>query len=153
MGIAPYARFGLDRLGDEAMPVSFFHDYLKALKTIYSERLAMNAVHLAYDEDDNFIRYPDCFMKEHNPVINFAIKFKPIFYSKNGDALKSNGGMESLIAYLHDVYVNEGVDESNEKWIYEESLWFNSKGKERNSAEIRADIKANVKHPEIVRKF
>lgn len=152
-GIAPYARYGLDKLGEEAMPIAFFYEYLKAWKTMCSEHLAMNAVDLALDEESGEILYPNCFMKEHNPLVNFAIKIKPIFYSKHGESLEFNCGMMSMIAYLHDVYVNEGIDESNEKWIYEETLWFNQRGKERDSSEIISDIKAKVKHKEYVINF
>lgn len=134
-------------------PSTFFADYLRALKTTDMAFLATNASHLALKDEVVPIPYPDCLKAEFNPLINFAIKIKPIFYHKKGKDLEYNGAMQSMIAYLHDCYVDNYIDESNEQWIYEESLWFDSKGKERNSSDILADIKAKVKYPAIVLKF
>ena len=132
------------RRGD--FPCTFFADYLRALKTIDVPRLAMNAVHLAMDGDwGTAIPYPDCLKAEYNPLINFALKIKPIYYSKNGTGIEYNAGMNMLIAYLHDVYTDYSEDESNESWIYEKSLWFNEKGKVREWQEITARIRENVK--------
>ena len=55
-----------------------------------------------------------------------------------------------IIAYLHDAFVN-GVDESNEAWIYENSLWFNTKGNKREDSEIEADIKLKVKMRNLIK--
>ena len=132
---------------------TFFADYLRALKTTDMAFLATNASHLALNDEVFPIPYPDCLMAEYNPLINFAIKIKPILYHKKGKGLEYNGAMQSMIAYLHDCYVDNDIDESNEQWIYEESLWFDSKGKERNSVEILADIKEKVKYKDIVLKF
>ena len=137
---------------DDFLP-TFFADYLRALKTIDMAFLAANAARLAIDDETVAIPFPDCLKAEYNPLINFAIKIKPIYYHKNGKELQYNSAMKSMIAYLHDCYVDNQIDESNEDWIYEESLWFDSKGKERNSEEILADIKAKVKYSEIVLEF
>ena len=135
-------------------PSTFFADYLRALKTIDMAFLATNAAHLAMDDDErDAIPYPDCLKAEYNPIINFAIKFKPIFYHKKGEELEYNTAMKSMIAYLHDCYVDHYIDESNEQWIYEESLWFDVKGKIRSGSEILADIKSKVKYQEIVSEF
>lgn len=136
---------------DDLLP-TFFADYLRALKTTDMAYLATNAAHLAIDDETVAIPFPDCLKAEYNPLINFAIKIKPIFYHKKGKELEYNGAMQSMIAYLHDNYVDNHIDESNEQWIYEESMWFDAKEKERNSSEILADIKAKVKYPEIVLK-
>lgn len=132
-------------------PCTFFADYLRALKTMASSYLALNAADLAIDGDGaDAIPYPDCLKAERNPLINFAIKIKPIIYCKHGEDLTFNNGMKTMICYLHDAFV-KGVDESNEQWIYEKSLWFNAKGKIREDSEIIADIKAKVKIKSLIR--
>ena len=123
-------------------PCTFFADYLRALKTMDSPRLAINAADLAIDgEGAAAIPYPNCLKPEFNPLINFAIKIKPIYHSKNGRDLEFDRGMSCVIAYLHSAFV-QGVDASNEPWIYEKSLWFNEKGKAREHYEIVSDLKA-----------
>ena len=126
-------------------PCTFFADYLRALKTLDSPRLAVNAVDLALDGEIPAIPYPDCLKPEFNPLINFAIKIKHIYHSKRYDEdLDFNRGMECVIAYLHSAFLN-GVDESNEPWLYEKSFWFDEKGKlkEDYSIVIGLKIKGN----------
>lgn len=131
-------------------PCTFFADYLRVLKTIDSPDLAINAVDLALDGDGaDAITYPDCLKPEFNPLINFALKIKPVYYAKNGEDLRFNSGMKMIIGYLHDAFVG-GVDESNESWIYEKSLWFNAKGKPREYSEIEADIRAKAKYKQFI---
>ena len=153
-----YTAYSIKDLGDESFPITFFADYFRSLKTMDNPMICMNAVDFAYTKEaGGCYFYPECFEKEGNPIVNFAIKIKPIINHKNGKELWLNGGMKSIIAYLHDVSedvgLRDGLEESNQEWIYKESLWFDSKGKERKDSEILADIKANVKHPEIVLNF
>lgn len=131
-------------------PCTFFADYLRVLKTIDTPHLAINAVDLAMEEDGEvLLSYPECLKAEFNPLINFAIKIKPIIYTKNGKDLTFNSGMKMIIGYLHDAFVG-GFDESNESWIYETSLWFNMKGKPREYYEIQSDIKAKAKYKQFI---
>lgn len=148
-GMIMHTRLGLDAWGDNAFPIAFFAEYFRALKTMDTPMICMMATALACDKEGK-IDYPHCFMEEYNPLVNFAIKIKPIFHRKNGDSLWLNCGMRSMLAYLHDAFVNEGIDESDEEWIYEESLWFNAKGKVRTDSEIFADIKSKVKNKELL---
>ena len=125
----------------QEFPCTFFADYLRAIKTMASPALAFVATDLAIDGDGGeAIPYPDCLKPEFNPLINFAIKIKPIYYSKNGGDLEYNFGMRCVIEYLHSAFI-KGVDASNESWIYEKSLWFNEKGKTREHYEIVSDLK------------
>ena len=145
-----YTGEGMFRNSD--LPCTFFADYLRALKTIDVPKLACAAVDLAIDGDAcEGIPYPNCLTAALNPLINFAIKIKPIYHSKNGKDICFDAGMNTLIDYLHDVYAHYLEDESNESWMYEETLWFNKKGKVRDWQEIVADIKANVKYKELIR--
>lgn len=137
----------------EEFPATFFADYLRALKTIDWPMLAVNAADLAIDGEIDAISYPNCLNPEYNPLINFAIKIKPIISHKNGKNLEYNAAMKSMIAYLHDIYTDDCIDESDEKWIYEENLWFDSKGKERDSSNIFADISAKVKRKDLLTKY
>ena len=131
-------------------PCTFFADYLRALKTMDSACLAINAVDFALEGDGaDAIPYPECLKPEVNPLINFAIKIKPIIYTKNGKDLTFNSGMKMIIGYLHDAFVG-GFDESNESWIYDNSLWFNAKGKPREYYEIQSDIKAKAKYKQFI---
>lgn len=90
-------------------------------------------------------------------MINFAIKIKPLFYSNTKKGLDYNleysSALKSMVAYLHDCYVNQGLDESNEQWIYEKSLWFDDKGKVRRKSDSFAVIKSKVKYPDILIDF
>lgn len=132
-------------------PCTFFADYLRALKTMDAPRLAVYAVDLAMDGDAcEGIPYPDCLKAEHNPLINFAIKIKPIYHSKYGEGIKFDSGMNLLLKYLHDAYAHGMEDESNESWMYEKELWFNDKGKVRDHREIEQTIKEKVKHKELL---
>ncbi len=134
-------------------PCTFFADYLRALKTIDSPRLAYYTMDLALDGDmAPAIQYPDCLKAEINPLINFAIKIKPVFYSKYGNDIQFSWAMNVITKYLHDLFANGFEDESNESWIYESSLWLNEKGKVREYQEIVEHIKANVKHKELLAK-
>ncbi len=134
----------------EELPCTFFADYLRALNTIDVPTLSFMAADLAIDgEAAPAISYPNCLKAEYNPLINFAIKIKPLFYSKNGKDIRFDTSMKVLIIYLHNLYANGLEDESNEAWIYEKSLWFNEKGIVREWREIVADIKSNVKHKEL----
>ncbi len=137
---------------NEHLPCTFIADYLRAYKTIDVPKLTCAIVDLAIDGNAcEGIPYPNCLTAAFNPLINFAIKFKPIYHSKNGKDIKFNSGLNTLIDYLHDVYALYLEDESNESWIYEETLWFNKKGKEREWQEIVTDIKENVKHKDLIK--
>ena len=132
-------------------PCTFFADYLRGLKTMHSPYLAINAADLAIDtEEREAIPYPDCLKAECNPLINFAIKIKPIIYCRHGEDLTFNPGMKTIIFYLHDAF-ECGCNESNEEWIYEKSLWFNEKGKVREYSAIESDIKAKVKMRNLIK--
>ena len=86
---------------DDVLPITFFGEYFRALKTVDWPLLCMNAVDFAYTKDGGgYYFYPECFEKEGNPIVNFAIKIKPIIYHKKGGELLLNGGMKSIIAYL-----------------------------------------------------
>lgn len=136
----------------EELPCTFFADYLRALNTIAVPRLTFMAADLAIDgEAAPAIPYPNCLKAEYNPLINFAIKIKPLFYSKNGKDIQFDPSMNVLIIYLHNLYANGLEDESNEAWIYERSLWFNEKGIVREWREILEDIKSNVKNKQLLK--
>ena len=131
-------------------PCSFFADYFRALKTKFDLRLVINAVDLAIDGDGaDAIPYPNCLKPEFNPLVNFAIKMKPIFYHKNGKDIEYNCAIDILITYLHNAFIN-GADESNEPWMYEESLWFDEKGKQKDDSVIIRKIKSQAKYKEYI---
>ena len=123
-------------------PCTFFADYLRALKTMDSPWLAFYAANLALDGDEPGIPYPNCLKPEFNPLINFAIKIKPIYYKKRWDeALDFNTGMACVIVYLFQAFI-EGVDESNQSWLYEKSFWFDEKDALRKDWEIKMRLNA-----------
>ena len=124
-------------------PCTIFADYLRALKCMDIYRLAVFAAVAAYEGEER-ISYPDCLKSECNPFINFAIKIKPIIYSKNGEDLQFSGAMDILLIYLSRAFSN-GSDESNEEWMYDNSLWFNDRGKPREHYELIQIIKRKVK--------
>ena len=125
-------------------PCTFFADYFRALKTIVHPRLVFEATDLAIDGDAApAIPYPDCLKPECNPLINFAIKMRPIFYRAccNYDVqkLQHTPGVTLIVELLKEAFLN-GVDASNQSWIYEESLWLDRLGFVKDETKIRETI-------------
>lgn len=124
-------------------PCTFFADYLRVLKTMVPAMLAYEAADLAIDGDvADAIPYPNCLKPEFNPLINFAIKMKPIFYSTNGKELEANSVVNLMIEYIKDAFLN-GVNVSNESWLYEKNLWLDKKGNLKDSSKIKETIFKN----------
>lgn len=128
--------------GRREYPCTLIADYLRALKTIDTYKLSMDIANLAIKISD--MAYPNCLMAEKNPLINFAIKFKPLYQCDKGKKIAHNSAMEMMIFYLHDMFL-AGEDESNESWIYEKSLWYKANGKARKDYKIIKDISKKVR--------
>ena len=125
-------------------PCTFFADYFRALKTIVHPRLVFEATDLAIDGDAApAIPYPDCLKPECNPLINFAIKMRPIFYMAccgfSVQELQHNPGVVLIVELLKEAFL-KGFDASNESWIYEKSIWFDKRGYLKDETEIKASI-------------
>ncbi len=129
-------------------PCTIIADYLRALDTMTPPCLSVDIAHLII-EGCGDVQWPDCLKAEHNPLINFAIKIKPLYHCKNGKDIEFDSAMRMMIFYLHDAFL-KGYDESNEEWIYEKSLWYNKNGKAREYYDIIRDIEVNVKHRELL---
>lgn len=133
------------------LPCTFFADYLRALKTVDSAKLAFLCADLSIDgAGAPAIPYPECLKAEHNPLINFALKIKTVYHEKNGRDIMFSTGFKMILSYLHELFLNGFEDESNEDWLYQKELWFTPKGKLREMKEIDLDIKAKVKHKELI---
>lgn len=99
--------------------------------------------------------WPDVLKPEENPILNYLLKQKihPAFlhtYESRETFLPSDYEKATAINFerVHLLYVNdmfaEGIDASDETWLYDENIYKNARGDARQISEIISMIRERV---------
>ena len=126
---------------------TFFADYLRELNTITPGGIVYFAAEFALDHRED-IPFPLCLEAEFNPIINYAIKINR-YRKKGGSNFEFSHGINNICAYIY-YAPHYNHDISNETWMFDESLYFNEKGKLREDEEIDSLMIQKTQYPEFL---